>query len=109
MLVAGLLWSSVCVAQCRVSPSQATAKKHSKTLHPCHQQEQDPAQDDRKDEGCSISYTTDAEKSTDTAVDFALLSALEPVTLLSIAIYDPRFVEIRIATRPSDSVSILRI
>jgi len=64
---------------------------------------------DRKDEGCSISYTTDAEKSTDTAVDFALLSALEPVTLLSIAIYDPRFVEIRIATRPSDSVSILRI
>lgn len=107
MLIAGLLWCGVCDAQCRVLP-QVKAKKQNKKLPPCHQQKQSPVQEDCNDEGCSVSYA-DAEKSLDTAVDFALTSGPEQFNLIPVAIYDLRTTDFGIVARPHDSVSILRI
>lgn len=111
LLIAGLLWSGVCVAQCRVLPPQAAkpAQQSKKKLPPCHQQqEQAPDQEDCKDEGCSVSYA-DAEKSfqVDIAVSVPPASYVHPV--VDSSSYHLILERRAVFTSPSQSISVLRI
>jgi hypothetical protein len=109
MLIAGLLWSGLCVAQCRVLPSSAKAakKQGTKQVPPCHQnQEKAPTQDDCKDDGCTVSYA-DAEKSfdLDLAVGAVAAGGAGPIVDAGGLVLTSRIVPIP----PSRSISVLRI
>ena len=77
ILVAGLLWSGVCTAQCRLLPHPSGKQQH---LPPCHQKQK---QEQQKSDCSGVSYGDIAKDSVDTpAPDSIAASGLlspEPV------------------------------
>ncbi len=111
VLIAGLLWSSVCVAQCRVGFGKSS-KQHSteKQVPPCHQKQQQ--QQDCKDDGCTVVNYADSEKA---AADLSSAVLFDSVATPLEATPPTRFRRAsgamlgNYADRPPDSIFILRI
>jgi hypothetical protein len=113
VLIAGLLWSGVCLAQCRVLPSSKSHAKQSgkpTSLPPCHQQQQQSSSSDSdcKEEGCPAGYA-DAEKSLDGFVPQEASSNPSEFAIVPLSLQARCTVPGETVARPSDSISILRI
>ena len=112
-LVAGLLWSSVCVAQCRIGVKKHSTSQSAKSpLPPCHQKQPSHGapQNDCQDDGCLLANADSSE----TVVD-AVVASLPKAASNTVQLLEPgreaaiRGGHARFAGRPPGSISILRV